>query len=54
MHQCVNVNFRNFAIFGPIFLKFSPGIGNFEKFFSILDSEEADIGPQNRPRKIPA
>ena len=24
MHQCVNVNICNFAILGPIFVKFSP------------------------------
>ena len=24
MHYCMNVNICNFAIFGPIFMKFSP------------------------------
>ena len=57
MHQCVNENIRNFAIFGPIFVKFSSEIGNviyyFGKFVSFLDSEGGDIHPQNRHRKIP-
>ena len=38
MHQCVNVNICNFAIFGPIFVKFSLNCGANElgMLFTIL------------------
>ena len=56
MHQCVNENICNFAIFGPICMKFSPNCRAKElgilftilgSFSSFLDWERAD-----RPRKI--
>ena len=64
MHQCVIVNFCNFAIlsfFGLIIMKFTPNcrakellmlFTNFGSFGSFLDWEGADIRPQNSPRKI--
>ena len=63
MHQCVNVNICNFAIFGPVFVKFSSNcranemgmlftiLGSFCVFF--LERAGANIWQQNRPRKIP-
>ena len=62
MHQCVNVNICNFAIFGPIFMKFSSNCIElrdwecyslfWEVFAHFLDKEGTDIRPQIRPRKI--
>ena len=58
----VNVNICNFAIFGLIFIKFSPkcrarklGIYyiSLGRFCSILNWEGADIGPQIWPRENP-
>ena len=62
MHQCVNVNICNFAIFGPVFRIFFPNCRANElgMLFTILGSfclflgrAGANIQPQNRPRKIP-
>ena len=55
MHQGVNVYICNFAIFGLIFMEFSPNCTAKElgMLFTILGSfwESADIRPLNRPRK---
>ena len=53
MHQCVNVNICNFAIFSPITMKFSPHCRAWEVVAQFLDWDGADIWPQKRPRKIP-
>ena len=62
MHQRVNVNICNFAIFGLIFMEFSPNCTAKEvgmllnilgSFCLFLDWEGADIRLLNRPRKIP-
>ena len=62
MHQCVNVNICNFAIFGPIFVKFSTVCRAnqlecyslfLDVFVYFLDRAGANIRPQNRHRKIP-
>ena len=62
MHQCLNVIICNFAIFGPIFMKFSPICRAKElgmlftiwKVFALfLVWEGTYIRLQNRPRKIP-
>ena len=36
MHQCVNVNICNFAIFGPIIMKFSPNCTAKEMGMSLI------------------
>ena len=60
MKICIIIS--KFAIFGPIFINFSPKcrakklgimIHHFGKILSFLNLEGADIGPQIWPREIP-